>query len=63
MSGHALSTVRSRPGPVVPERCAGRGPGEQCAGRGPGAGAYRVYADPAEMLARIDETGVRFNGS
>ena len=23
------------------------------------AGAYRVYADPAEMLARIDETGVR----
>ena len=25
------------------------------------AGAYRVYADPAEMLARIDETGVRFD--
>jgi HAD superfamily hydrolase (TIGR01549 family) len=24
------------------------------------AGAYRVYADPAEMLARIDEAGVRF---
>ncbi|HEX8007899.1 MAG TPA: HAD family hydrolase [Trebonia sp.] len=23
------------------------------------AGAYRVYADPAEMLARIDEIGVR----
>ena len=23
------------------------------------AGAYRVYADPAEMLARIDEAGVR----
>ncbi|WP_300608845.1 HAD family hydrolase [Trebonia sp.] len=23
------------------------------------AGAYRVYADPAEMLARIDEMGVR----
>ena len=23
------------------------------------AGAYRVYADPAEMLARIDELGVR----
>ena len=23
------------------------------------AGAYRVYADPAEMLARIDEVGVR----
>jgi len=22
------------------------------------AGAYRVYADPAEMLARIDEFGV-----
>ena len=27
------------------------------------AGAYRVYADPAEMLARIDETGVRSDGS
>lgn len=26
------------------------------------AGAYRVYADPAQMLARIDETGVRGNG-
>ncbi|MBV9095936.1 MAG: HAD family hydrolase [Streptosporangiaceae bacterium] len=25
------------------------------------AGAYRVYADPAEMLARIDELGVRFD--
>ena len=25
------------------------------------AGAYRVYADPAEMLARIDEAGVRFD--
>ena len=25
------------------------------------AGAYRVYADPAEMLARIDEIGVRTN--
>jgi HAD superfamily hydrolase (TIGR01509 family) len=24
------------------------------------AGAYRVYADPADMLARIDELGVRF---
>jgi HAD superfamily hydrolase (TIGR01509 family) len=24
------------------------------------AGAYRVYADPAEMLARLDEAGVRF---
>jgi hypothetical protein len=23
------------------------------------AGAYRVYADPAEMLGRIDELGVR----
>jgi phosphoglycolate phosphatase-like HAD superfamily hydrolase len=23
------------------------------------AGAYRVYADPADMLARIDELGVR----
>jgi phosphoglycolate phosphatase-like HAD superfamily hydrolase len=23
------------------------------------AGAYRVYADPAEMLARLDEVGVR----
>src|SRR5204862_3004459 len=23
------------------------------------AGAYRVYADPAEMLSRIDELGVR----
>ena len=23
------------------------------------AGAYRVYADPAEMLTRIDELGVR----
>jgi hypothetical protein len=23
------------------------------------AGAYRVYADPAGMLARIDEFGVR----
>jgi hypothetical protein len=23
------------------------------------AGAYRVYADPAEMLARTDELGVR----
>ncbi len=23
------------------------------------AGAYRVYADPAEMLARLDELGVR----
>jgi phosphoglycolate phosphatase-like HAD superfamily hydrolase len=23
------------------------------------AGAYRVYADPAEMLARADELGVR----
>jgi HAD superfamily hydrolase (TIGR01509 family) len=27
------------------------------------AGAYRVYADPAEMLARIDEAGVRFGGA
>ena len=27
------------------------------------AGAYRVYADPAEMLARIDEAGVRFDES
>jgi HAD superfamily hydrolase (TIGR01509 family) len=26
------------------------------------AGAYRVYADPAEMLARIDELGVRSDG-
>jgi len=26
------------------------------------AGAYRVYADPAEMLARIDEVGVRGDG-
>jgi HAD superfamily hydrolase (TIGR01509 family) len=25
------------------------------------AGAYRVYADPAEMLARLDEAGVRFD--
>jgi HAD superfamily hydrolase (TIGR01509 family) len=25
------------------------------------AGAYRVYADPAEMLARLDEVGVRFD--
>jgi hypothetical protein len=23
------------------------------------AGAYRVYADPAELLARADEVGVR----
>jgi HAD superfamily hydrolase (TIGR01509 family) len=27
------------------------------------AGAYRVYADPAEMLARMDEIGVRTGGS
>ena len=27
------------------------------------AGAYRVYADPAEMLARIDELGVRAGGN
>ena len=27
------------------------------------AGAYRVYADPAEMLARLDELGVRLAGS
>ncbi|MBO0801911.1 MAG: HAD family hydrolase [Nocardiopsaceae bacterium] len=27
------------------------------------AGAYRVFADPAEMLTRIDETGVRTDGS
>ena len=26
------------------------------------AGAYRVYADPAEMLTRIDEIGVRTDG-
>ena len=25
------------------------------------AGAYRVYADPAEMLTRLDEVGVRFD--
>jgi HAD superfamily hydrolase (TIGR01549 family) len=25
------------------------------------AGAYRVYADPAEMLARLDEVGVRLD--
>ena len=25
------------------------------------AGAYRVYADPADLLARIDEAGVRFD--
>jgi HAD superfamily hydrolase (TIGR01509 family) len=25
------------------------------------AGAYRVYADPAEMLSRLDEIGVRFD--
>jgi phosphoglycolate phosphatase-like HAD superfamily hydrolase len=24
------------------------------------AGAYRVYADPADLLARADEVGVRF---
>jgi HAD superfamily hydrolase (TIGR01509 family) len=27
------------------------------------AGAYRVYADPAEMLARVDEMGVRGDSS
>jgi HAD superfamily hydrolase (TIGR01509 family) len=27
------------------------------------AGAYRVYADPAEMLTRIDEMGVRSDGA
>lgn len=27
------------------------------------AGAYRVYADPADMLARLDECGVRGTGS
>jgi HAD superfamily hydrolase (TIGR01509 family) len=27
------------------------------------SGAYRVYADPAEMLARIDEMGVRSDGT
>jgi len=27
------------------------------------AGAYRVYADPAEMLARLDELGVRLDGT
>jgi len=27
------------------------------------AGAYRVYAGPAEMLARIDELGVRASQS
>jgi HAD superfamily hydrolase (TIGR01509 family) len=27
------------------------------------AGAYRVYADPAEMLARVDELGVRTGAS
>jgi HAD superfamily hydrolase (TIGR01509 family) len=27
------------------------------------AGAYRVYADPAEMLVRIDEMGVRSDGA
>jgi hypothetical protein len=27
------------------------------------AGAYRVYADPAEMLDRIDELGVRTGGN
>jgi HAD superfamily hydrolase (TIGR01509 family) len=27
------------------------------------AGAYRVYADPAEMLARLDELGVRLDGN
>lgn len=26
------------------------------------AGAFRVYADPADMLNRIDELGVRFDG-
>jgi len=25
------------------------------------AGAHRVYADPAEMLARLDEAGVRLD--
>jgi phosphoglycolate phosphatase-like HAD superfamily hydrolase len=25
------------------------------------AGAYRVYADPAEMLSRLDEIGVRLD--
>ena len=25
------------------------------------AGAYRVYADPAEMLSRLDEIGVRID--
>jgi phosphoglycolate phosphatase-like HAD superfamily hydrolase len=25
------------------------------------AGAYRVYADPAEMLSRLDEAGVRLD--
>jgi phosphoglycolate phosphatase-like HAD superfamily hydrolase len=27
------------------------------------AGAYRVYADPADMLERIYEVGVRTNGA
>jgi HAD superfamily hydrolase (TIGR01509 family) len=27
------------------------------------AGAYRVYADPAELLARADEVGIRDSGS
>ena len=27
------------------------------------AGAYRVYADPAELLARADEVGIRDVGS
>lgn len=27
------------------------------------AGAYRVYADPAEMLAGVDEFGVRASQS
>ena len=27
------------------------------------AGGFRVYADPADLLAHIDETGVRTDGT
>jgi HAD superfamily hydrolase (TIGR01509 family) len=50
---------------LAARRAGALGIGQQSGGYGreelERAGAYRVYADPAEMLARLDEAGVRLD--
>ena len=65
--GHAMVVGDSVWDLLAARRAGALGVGLQSGGYGreelERAGAYRVYADPAEMLARLDETGVRTDGS